>query len=135
MVCMERPPTHVAVPCGHHALCAVCTQMCNAQCPVCRQPIDKWIHVYYTSYTSAHCRASSSIQVAVPPGVAVPPSPPGVAKDVDGECCTVDTCSEEEGEKRELVKVPGPSDCDCIAFSVLLKAVAEGPCSAPGWPL
>ena len=44
MICMERPKTHAAFPCGHQILCNVCAekQGNKAPCPGCRQPVMGW---------------------------------------------------------------------------------------------
>jgi hypothetical protein len=46
MVCMERPPQTVALPCGHKVVCEACSAALKVDpnnrrtCIICRQPID-----------------------------------------------------------------------------------------------
>ena len=43
IVCMARPKSHVAVPCGHQCVCAVCAERMQ-DCPYCRAPAQQWVH-------------------------------------------------------------------------------------------
>ena len=45
MVCMDKPPSHVILPCGHMCLCETCIERCD-QCPICRQPAWKKQKIY-----------------------------------------------------------------------------------------
>ncbi len=48
VVCLERPPTHCYVPCGHKVLCEICSALerTKAVCVVCRRPASALIRVY-----------------------------------------------------------------------------------------
>ena len=42
VVCMDRPPSHCYVPCGHKCICDVCSShvVCQATCPLCKTPAN-----------------------------------------------------------------------------------------------
>ena len=44
-ICLERPPTHVVVPCGHKCLCATCSHSLK-RCPLCRTKVAMICYVY-----------------------------------------------------------------------------------------
>jgi hypothetical protein len=47
IVCMDAPPTHVAIPCGHQVTCAKCSGMYPLRpCIICRKPVTSVIKVY-----------------------------------------------------------------------------------------
>ena len=43
IVCMARPKSHIAVPCGHLCVCGVCAERMQ-DCPYCRAPAQQWVH-------------------------------------------------------------------------------------------
>ena len=43
IVCMARPKSHIAVPCGHLCVCGVCAERMQ-DCPYCRGPVQQWMH-------------------------------------------------------------------------------------------
>ena len=43
IVCMARPKSHIAVPCGHQCVCGVCAERMQ-DCPYCRAPVQQWMH-------------------------------------------------------------------------------------------
>ena len=43
IVCMARPKSHIAVPCGHQCVCGVCAERMQ-DCPYCRAPAQQWVH-------------------------------------------------------------------------------------------
>ena len=44
IVCMERPKTHLAVPCAHQCACGPCAEQMPL-CPYCRAPVQGWLEV------------------------------------------------------------------------------------------
>ena len=42
--CFTNPKSHVAVPCGHQCACGSCSAQMQ-DCPVCRTPVQTWVHV------------------------------------------------------------------------------------------
>ena len=42
LVCMEKPKTHMAVPCGHLCVCSTCAQQLPL-CPYCNTDTTQWI--------------------------------------------------------------------------------------------
>ena len=44
IVCFTNPKSHVAVPCGHQCACGNCSALMQ-ECPVCRTPVQTWVHV------------------------------------------------------------------------------------------
>merc|ERR1712096_402127 len=51
VICMDEPPSHVLIPCGHKCLCDECAASGDfekmkaagiVQCPICRAPI-RWV--------------------------------------------------------------------------------------------
>ena len=44
IVCFSSPKSHAAVPCGHQCVCADCSARLK-KCPVCRDPVQMWMHV------------------------------------------------------------------------------------------
>ena len=44
IVCFVNPKSHVAVPCGHQCVCSDCSARLK-KCPVCRDPVQMWMHV------------------------------------------------------------------------------------------
>jgi hypothetical protein len=50
-VCLTKTRTHVFVPCGHLCACQQCASDClyrGARCPICRQPAEQVIRVYFS---------------------------------------------------------------------------------------
>ena len=45
IVCMARPKSHLAAPCGHLCSCSFCADKMN-KCPICRQPVAMWVKVH-----------------------------------------------------------------------------------------
>ena len=48
IVCFTNPKSHVAVPCGHQCACGACSALIDGLmqgCPVCRTPVQTWVHV------------------------------------------------------------------------------------------
>jgi hypothetical protein len=48
-VCMERPIDHVAIPCGHMAVCGQCAQhllTAAPLCVICRGPVERFVKVF-----------------------------------------------------------------------------------------
>ena len=45
-VCLDAPPTHAAVPCGHRALCSACAILCASRCPMCDLPAERYVRIY-----------------------------------------------------------------------------------------
>ena len=45
-VCMERPKTMVAIPCGHYAMCSECSNRYPTKCAICRQSVREWVRIY-----------------------------------------------------------------------------------------
>lgn len=45
VVCMDRPATHSAVPCGHRCVCAAHARGMQ-KCPVCRAVVEQMMRVY-----------------------------------------------------------------------------------------
>ena len=43
IVCMARPKSHIAVPCGHLCVCGVCAERMQ-DCPYCRASVQQWVH-------------------------------------------------------------------------------------------
>jgi len=62
VICMERPATHIAVPCGHQAVCEVCSNLPLQACPCCRAPIEKTIRVFVVGQRD---------EAALPPAIRV----------------------------------------------------------------
>jgi len=52
VICLEKPRSHVFVPCGHYATCGTCAtvslQRDGNRCPMCRQPVEKAIKIYFS---------------------------------------------------------------------------------------
>ena len=48
VVCMEAPPTHASVPCGHRCICAGCVSRAGLelQCPICRASVQMFMRVF-----------------------------------------------------------------------------------------
>lgn len=46
VACMERPASHLVVPCGHLALCQQCSWLASSRCPLCRQGSERVIRVF-----------------------------------------------------------------------------------------
>jgi len=46
VVCLERPQTHAAIPCGHRAFCKACAQKLNKICPICRTTPVKTFQIF-----------------------------------------------------------------------------------------
>jgi len=46
VVCLQAEASHVVVPCGHLALCAVCSTRTKTHCPICRQRISAILRVH-----------------------------------------------------------------------------------------
>jgi len=46
VVCMEKPKTHLLVPCGHKCLCEDCSKKDLKDCPICRKAILQTLKVY-----------------------------------------------------------------------------------------
>ena len=46
-ICLERPMDCVFLECGHMATCSQCAARCE-ECPICRAPISKRVHVFLT---------------------------------------------------------------------------------------
>lgn len=46
VVCMTNERSHVAVPCGHRCLCETCASKMIDACPMCRKPVQMWMHVF-----------------------------------------------------------------------------------------
>ena len=44
IICFSSPKSHAAVPCGHQCVCADCSARLK-KCPVCRDPVQMWMHV------------------------------------------------------------------------------------------
>ena len=44
IVCFTNPKSHLAAPCGHQCACGACSSQMQ-KCPVCRGPVQMWIHV------------------------------------------------------------------------------------------
>ena len=42
IVCMARPKSHLAVPCGHQSACGTCAERMQL-CPYCRAPVREWV--------------------------------------------------------------------------------------------
>jgi len=48
VVCIDRPKTIAAVPCGHLCFCEECLERYNKIiCPLCRKDIDKFVKIFY----------------------------------------------------------------------------------------
>ena len=45
IICFTNPKSHVAVPCGHQCACDHCSAQMQ-ECPVCRRPVQTWVHVH-----------------------------------------------------------------------------------------
>ena len=48
VICLDAPPTHVFLPCGHFCTCEACAGQIQECCPMCRARIDEITHVYQT---------------------------------------------------------------------------------------
>lgn len=46
VVCMENPVCITFIPCGHRKTCAECAEKLDANCPICRQAIEKSIKTF-----------------------------------------------------------------------------------------
>jgi len=49
-VCLERPATHVMVPCGHVCVCEVCEALVtdgDGLCPLCRADVTTAVKVFF----------------------------------------------------------------------------------------
>ena len=49
VVCMDAPPSHILIPCGHVCVCAACAERCTditRECPICREPAQQAIRAY-----------------------------------------------------------------------------------------
>ena len=44
IICFVSPKSHAAVPCGHRSACGDCSAQMQ-ECPVCRGPVQTWVHV------------------------------------------------------------------------------------------
>lgn len=57
VICLDKEPTHVFVPCGHWVCCSTCVTTVSAVssadyigtslCPICQQSITQSVHVFY----------------------------------------------------------------------------------------
>ncbi len=48
VVCLTSPKSHVAVPCGHMAMCDTCCEQLgkNKPCPICRVEVQTFMKVF-----------------------------------------------------------------------------------------
>ena len=47
VVCLERPKSHVLIPCGHQCICETCqARLIPGNCPVCRKRCEIAVKVY-----------------------------------------------------------------------------------------
>lgn len=47
VICIDRAPTHVIVPCGHKALCATCNDAHKyRECPLCKAQVQMTMRVF-----------------------------------------------------------------------------------------
>ena len=48
VICLERVPTHLSIPCGHKAYCELCSLnlVIIKDCPICRTPITGMVKVF-----------------------------------------------------------------------------------------
>ena len=47
VICLERPPTMAAIPCGHRCLCAEdAARIVGQRCPMCRHPVERVIMIF-----------------------------------------------------------------------------------------
>jgi len=48
VICLERPPSHLSIPCGHKAYCELCSLTFGdfKDCPLCRTPITGMVKVF-----------------------------------------------------------------------------------------
>ena len=44
IICFVNPKSHAAVPCGHWCACGDCSAQMK-ECPICRGPVQMWMHV------------------------------------------------------------------------------------------
>ena len=44
IICFTNPKSHAAGPCGHQCACGDCSALMK-ECPVCRTPVQMWMHV------------------------------------------------------------------------------------------
>ena len=44
IICFSNPKSHLAAPCGHQCACGACSAQMK-DCPICRTPVQTWIHV------------------------------------------------------------------------------------------
>ncbi len=45
-ICLERPVSHICIPCGHFCLCEGCLLKPGAPCPICRAHVTQIIKVF-----------------------------------------------------------------------------------------
>ena len=49
VICLERPKSHVIIPCGHRCCCEICSAMLLSQrkrCPMCQGPCESILRVW-----------------------------------------------------------------------------------------
>ena len=46
VVCMDNEKTHLILPCGHYCVCAMCLEMIDNSCPICRGEASSSVKVY-----------------------------------------------------------------------------------------
>ena len=46
IICMDKPPTHAIVPCGHAQFCGTCLKLELLVCPMCKGQIDSILKIY-----------------------------------------------------------------------------------------
>ena len=52
LICMENPPSHAFIPCGHKQICGACSEQkaivdgLHGKCPTCRAAFEKLLHIY-----------------------------------------------------------------------------------------